>query len=83
MRLSRYKDDTLLRRLQNYDEKYYDAIMTPRQNESWGYSMRAYHANKVSNPPEWKIRDKANEVAEELTNRGVSFSARHLKINNQ
>lgn len=63
MNLQTHSDETLMRRLQNYDEKYYFAVMTPRQNE-------------------WKIRDKAERVAQELTNRGVFFSAVHLKINN-
>jgi hypothetical protein len=57
-----------MRRLQNYDEKYFLNVV-----KSIG---------KPSNGLDVKIIDKAEKVAQELNNRGLSFSARHLKINN-
>lgn len=80
MSLKRYKDQTLLNRLEKYDAKYYDLIMTPRESESFGYSMRAYHRNKVSNPPEFKIAKKAELIAEELRERNVFFRTSYLKL---
>lgn len=79
--LSRYKIDTLLKRLERYDKKYYEAITKP-SNINHGYAMRAYHAIKVQNPPEWKIKDKAEEVAEELKRRNVIFNTTYLKLSN-
>ncbi|MBT2621250.1 hypothetical protein [Chryseobacterium sp. ISL-6] len=76
-----YKTKTLLKRLDNYDQKYYDTICKP-SNIGVGYAMRAYHALKVQNPPEWKIRSKAEEVAEELRIRGVKFTTHFLKLSN-
>lgn len=78
--LSRFKDKTLLIRLENYDNKYYEAIMTPRKEQQWGYAMRAYHASKVANPPEWKIKDKARAINEELQRRGVQYHTHYLKL---
>lgn len=80
MNLERYKNDTLLKRLEKYDQKYYEAISKP-SNIGFGYGMRAYHGLKTMNPPEWKIRDKAQAIADELINRGVSFRTIHLRIN--
>lgn len=71
--MKQYKTESLLKKLERYDEKYREAINKP-SNISWGYGMRAYHAIKVSNPPEWKIKDKAKLIKEELENRGVQFN---------
>ncbi len=79
-KLSRFKAETLLKRLSIYDNKYYEAIMKPRKEQTWGYAMRAYHASKVANPPEWKIRDKAIALVEELKRRGVPYSTIFLKL---
>lgn len=76
-----YKTETLLRRLENYDQKYYEAVSKP-SNIGFGYGMRAYHALKVQNPPEWKIKDKAEAIAEELRKRGVKFNTHFLKLSN-
>ncbi|MBB4807183.1 hypothetical protein HNP38_002487 [Chryseobacterium defluvii] len=76
-----YKTETLLKRLENYDQKYYDAICKP-SNIGFSYGMRAYHALKIQNPPEWRIRSKAEVVAEELRKRGVKFSTHFLKLSN-
>ena len=79
--LSKYKTPVLLNRLERYDEKYYEAISKPSRIDH-GYAMRAYHAIKVSNPPEWKIRDKAKLIADELKSRNVSFSTTYLRLRN-
>lgn len=76
-----YKTETLLKRLEKYDEKYYEAVSKP-SNIGFGYGMRAYHALKVQNPPEWKIRDKAKLIADELIRRKVKFRTYHLKLSN-
>ena len=76
----KFKTEILLKRLEKYDEKYYEAISKPSIID-WGYNMRAYHANKVSNPPEWKIKDKAELIAEKLKARNISFSTTYLKLN--
>jgi hypothetical protein len=76
-----YKTQILLDRLEKYDQKYYDAITKP-SNINHGYSMRAYHACKVSNPPEWKIKAKAELIALELINRGIVFNTRYLNLFN-
>lgn len=81
MAAKKYKTATLLKRLENYDQKYYEAISKP-SNINFGYGMRAYHALKVQNPPEWKIRDKAKIIAEELRLRGIKFSTIYLKLSN-
>jgi hypothetical protein len=81
MATKNYKTETLLKRLEKYDEKYYETVSKP-SNIGFGYGMRAYHALKVQNPPEWKIRDKAKEIAEELIQRGVNFRTRHLRLSN-
>jgi hypothetical protein len=57
----RYKTETLLKRLERYDEKYKEQVSKP-SNINWGYGMRAYHAIKVMNPPEWKTKDKAEAI---------------------
>lgn len=72
--LSRFKDKILLQRLENYDNKYYEAIMTPRKEYCGSY------ANKVANPPEWKIKDKARAITEELQRRGVKYHTHYLKL---
>ncbi|OJV50977.1 MAG: hypothetical protein BGO31_10950 [Bacteroidetes bacterium 43-16] len=77
---ARYKTETLLKKLAVYDNKYYEAIRKPRREQTWGYAMHAYHASKVANPPEWKIRDKAIVLVEELKKRGVPYSTIYLKI---
>ncbi len=79
-KLSRYKSETLLKRLEKYDEQYYLAIMTPKRGDEWGYAMRSYYAQKVANPPEWKIKDKAIALVEELNRRGVSYSTTYLML---
>ncbi|HFK5512768.1 TPA: hypothetical protein ACGZ9U_003716 [Elizabethkingia anophelis] len=76
-----YSTKILLDRLEKYDQKYYDAITKP-SNLNYGYSMRAYHAIKVSNPPEWKIKAKAELIAFELKNRGIQFNTRYLNLYN-
>jgi len=76
-----YKTETLLKRLEKYDQKYYEAISKP-SNIGFGYGMRAYHALKVQNPPEWKIQDKAKIIAEELRKRKVKFNTHFLKLSN-
>ena len=81
MTTKKYKTETLLKRLEKYDEIYYEAICKP-SNIGFGYGMRAYHALKVQNPPEWKIRDKAVLIADELTKRGVTFRTSYLKLSN-
>lgn len=81
MAIKNYKTETLLKRLENYDQKYYEAICKP-SNIGFGYGMRAYHALKVQNPPEWKIKDKAEPIAEELRIRGVKFNTYFLKLSN-
>jgi hypothetical protein len=68
MSLQTYSDETLMRRLQNYDEKY--------------FLNHSKSVDKFSDVLDLKMRDKAKEIAQELTNRGVFFSAVHLKINN-
>lgn len=77
---SKFKTPVLLSRIAKYDEKYYNAIMKPRQEMQWGYNMRAYHRTKMSNPPEWKIKDKATLITEELIKRNVSFSTVYLNL---
>ncbi|MCT4151326.1 hypothetical protein HZP59_08785 [Elizabethkingia anophelis] len=76
-----YKTETLLKRLESYDYKYYEAISKP-SIIGHGYAMRAYHAIKMQNPPEWKIKTKAELIANELKNRGVKFNTRFLNLNN-
>ncbi len=66
------KTESLLKRLEKYDEKYRDAINKP-SNIGFGYGMRAYHGLKTMNRPEWKIKDKANEVKRILNERGVNY----------
>lgn len=78
--LSRYKNETLLKRLERYDIQYYEAIMKPRKEQQWGYAMKAYHAAKVANPPEWRIKDKARQIVEELKRRGVKYYTSYLKL---
>lgn len=78
--LEKYRDETLLKLLENYDNKYYEAITKPHSGQEWGYAMRAYHAHKVSNPPEWKIRDKAKRIVEELQRRNVRYHTCYLKL---
>lgn len=80
MSLSRFKDQTLLDRLKRYDQQYYEAIITPRRGQEWGYAMRAYHAHKVANPLEWKIKEKAEKIADELRARGIEFYTTYLKL---
>lgn len=79
-KFARYKTETLLKRLQVYDNKYNEAITKPRRKQSWGYVMRAYHAAKVANPHEWIIRDKAALLIEELKRRAVQYSTGFLKL---
>lgn len=66
------KNDTLLKRLEKLDEKYYNQITKPTGID-WGYGMRAYHRLKTMNPPEWKTKEKANEIKEILKFRGIEF----------
>lgn len=75
------KTDTLIKRLQTYDKKYYEAISKPL-NINFGYAMRAYHAMKVQNPPEWKIKDKAILISDELIKREIKFSTIYLRLRN-
>jgi hypothetical protein len=69
----RFKDDILLKKLEVLDSKYKNAIQKP-SNVNYGYAMRAYHALKVANPPEWKYREKANIIKDILTKRNVKFN---------
>lgn len=70
--MEKFKSETLLKKLKVLDNKYYDAIMKP-SNIDFGYAMRAYHAIKTMNPPEWKYKDRADIIKEILTNRNVEF----------
>lgn len=79
--IEKSKTETLLKRLESYDEKYHQAVSKP-SNINFGYAMRAYHALKVQNPPEWKIKDKAQAVADELISRGVKFRTTYLRLSN-
>jgi len=68
MSLREISDDTLIRQLENYNEKYFSNVV-----KSMGGPL---------NRLDVKIIDKAEKVAQELNNRGLSFSARHLRMNN-
>lgn len=78
--ITRYKTEVLLKRLEKYDEKYYNQITKEHPSQQWGYSMRAYHSNKTANPQEWKIKEKAEIIAEELKNRNISFNTTYLRL---
>lgn len=75
--MEKFKTSTLLKKLEVLDQKYYDAIMKP-SNIGFGYSMRAYHAIKTMNPPEWKYKDRANKIKEILKNRNIDFYTRYV-----
>jgi hypothetical protein len=75
--MEKFKTETLLKKLSILDTKYYDAIMKP-SNIGFGYGMRAYHAIKTMNPPEWKYKDRANVIKEILNERGVSFCTHYV-----
>ena len=66
------KTEALLNRLNKYDEKYRDAI-NKSNGIGFGYGMRAYHRLKTMNPPEWKIKEKAEEIKNILDERGVKY----------
>ena len=68
-----YKTETLLKRLERYDEKYKEQIDN-HNGVDFGYGMRAYHRFKVWNPPYEKTKEKALIIKEELENRGVQYS---------
>jgi hypothetical protein len=70
--MEKYKNETLLKKLNVLDNKYHDAIMKP-SNIGFGYGMRAYHAIKTMNPPEWKYKDRANVIKSILEERNVLF----------
>ncbi|SED11765.1 hypothetical protein SAMN04489761_4326 [Tenacibaculum sp. MAR_2009_124] len=74
---TRYKTETLLKRLERYDEKYKEQI-TSHNDINFGYGMRSYHRLKVWNPPYEKTKEKAEKVKAELTNRGVQFYTRFV-----
>lgn len=67
------KNETLLKRLEKYDEKYYDQV-TNHRDVGFGYGMRAYHRLKTMNPPHWKTKEKAEAIKEILRFRGVHFT---------
>lgn len=75
--MNKFKIPTLLNKLKVLDDKYYNTIMKP-SNIGFGYSMRAYHAIKTMNPPEWKYKDRANKIKEILKERNVSFYTRYV-----
>ena len=82
MAASKFKTETLLKRLERYDSKYHEQISTPHGHINFGYGMRAYHALKNFNPPEFKTREKARDIADELTKRRVKFHTTFLKLSN-
>lgn len=75
--MERFKTPTLLKKLEVLDDKYYKAITKP-SIINHGYGMRAYHAIKVSNPPEWKYKERANIIKEILKARNVEFKTYHV-----
>jgi hypothetical protein len=70
--MEQFKTETLLKKLDALDFKYRDAITKP-SNIDFGYGMRAYHALKTMNPPEWKYKDRAQKIKAILTERNVKF----------
>ncbi|SEC65770.1 hypothetical protein SAMN04489761_3419 [Tenacibaculum sp. MAR_2009_124] len=69
----KYKTETLLKRLEKYDNLYYDQI-TSYNDVGFGYSMRAYHRLKNWNPPYQKTKEKAKKIKDELDNRKVLYN---------
>ena len=75
--MEQFKTETLLKKLQALDDKYYDAITKP-SNINFGYGMRAYHAIKVMNPPEWKYKARAETIKEILDKRNVNYHTHYV-----
>lgn len=75
--MKNYSNETLLKRLSKLDEKYYNQSINSKTVD-FGYGMRAYHRLKTMNLPEWKTKDKANEIMLELRNRNVQFNTIYL-----